>query len=155
MAILSPAQNRRESKCITVYITDAPAPAHCQQIYLPLFSILYVEIIHVYKIIYPPCSSSPVVSLKRMTTKKELRHHQVHRTTEAQIFDEELPVRATDIKDVEFQPTPIRQPTTKQFKSPVLMSRRPTDNSISYSSSDGFDNVAFEGFTPPPPPFFS
>ncbi|XP_046650754.1 uncharacterized protein LOC124341845 [Daphnia pulicaria] len=94
--------------------------------------------------------SSPVVSL-RTTTKKELQPHQVqHRTSEAQIFDEELPVIATDIKDVEFQPTtPIgqqQQPTTtKQFKSPVLMSRRPTDNSISYSSSDGFDNVAFEG----------
>lgn len=93
-------------------------------------------------------SSSPVVSL-RMTTKKE---PQVHQASEAQVFDEELPVIATDIKDIEFQPTPIRQPATKQqqqqqFKSPVFMSsRRPTNNSISFSSSDGFDNVAFEGF---------
>ena len=92
-------------------------------------------------------SSSPVVSL-RTTTKKE---PQVHQASETQVFDEELPVIATDIKDVEFQPTPIRQPATKQqqqqFKSPVFMSsRRPTNNSISFSSSDGFDNVAFEGF---------
>ena len=96
-------------------------------------------------IVHPPRSSSPVVGL-RMATKKELHLHRAHQATGAQIFDEELPVIATDIKDVEFQPTPVRQPATKQFKSPVFMSRRPTDNSISYSSSDGFDNVAFEGF---------
>ena len=72
-------------------------------------------------------SSSPVVILKKEPS--------VH----AEVFDEDFPVNVADVKDLEFQAIP----PSGQTRSPF----RPSD-AVSTSCSEGFDNVAFEGFPP-------